>query len=130
MTVRTTCWLLFIVFALTIPLPLLGPLSALAPAARYLILASVTASVALVEGASGPVPLILLLFAVHAFVYLGLEWLFAWIIARTLSNLSAGIRSKLVIAICGTLLIVSIAFDLYRTPFGTLPRSNLLGLLS
>jgi len=130
MTVRTACWLLFIVFALTIPLPLLGPLSALAPAARYLILASVTASVALVEGASGPVPLILLLFAVHAFVYLALEWLSAWIIARALSNFSPGIRNILVIAICGALLIVSIVFDLYRTPFGTIPRSNLLGLLS
>ncbi len=130
MTIRTACWLLFIVFALTIPLPLLGPLPAMAPAARYLILASVTTSVALVEGASGPVPLILLLFAVHAFVYLALEWLLAWIIARALSNLSPGIRSKLVIATCGALLIVSIAFDLYRTPFGTIPRSNLLGLLS
>ena len=130
MTVRTACWVLFIVFALTLPLPLLGPLSALAPAARYLILASVTASVALVEGASGPVPLILLLFAVHAFVYLGLEWVFAWIIARTLSNLSPAIRNRLVIATCATLLIVSIAFDLYRTPFGTHPRSNLLGLFS
>ena len=130
MTVRTACWLLFIVFALTIPLPLLGPLSALAPAARYVILAAVTSAVAVAEGASGPVPLIFLLFAVHAFVYLGLEWLLAWIIARTFSNLSAGTRSKLVVAICGILLIVSIAFDLYRTPFGTLPRSNLLGLLS
>ncbi|MEE3326867.1 MAG: hypothetical protein VX252_06015 [Myxococcota bacterium] len=130
MSARTACWLLFIVFALTIPLPLLGPLSALAPAARYLVLASVTASVAVVEGASGPVPLIFLLFAIHAVVYLGLEWLFAWLIARGLSTLSPGSRSGLVIVACGTLLIGSIVLDLYRTPFGTLPRSNLLGLFS
>lgn len=130
MSVRTARWLLFIVLALTIPLPLLGPFPVLAPAARYLILACVTAAVALAEGASGPVPLILLLFAGHTVLYLGLEWLIAWLTARSLSNLSPGMRRGLVLSACGALLILFIAFDFYRTPFGKLPRSNLLGLFS
>jgi len=130
MSVRTTRWLLFLVFAITVPLPLLGPLYAFAPAARYGILASVTAAVAITEGASGPVPLIFLLFALHAVIYLVLEWLFAWLMARGLSRLSSTSQRALVFAICGVLLVGSVALDLYRTPFGTLPRSNLLGLFS
>ena len=130
MSARTARWLLFLVFALTVPLPLLGPLSAFAPAARYLVLASVTAAVALVEGASGPVPLIFLLFALHALIYLALEWALAWLVARGLDTLPRGSQRTLVLLICGGLLIGSISFNLYRTPFGTLPRSNLLGLFS
>ena len=130
MKVTTARWLLFVIIALTLPLPLLGPLHAFAPAARYLVLASVTASVALVEGASGPVPLILLLFAVHALGYLALEWILAWALARGLAHFSPSLRGRLVILACGTLVFFSIAFDQYQTPFGTLPRSNLLGLLS
>ena len=70
MSVRKARWVLFLVFVLTIPLPLLGPLSVFAPTARYVVLASVTAAVALAEGASGPVPMIFLLFALHAVIYL------------------------------------------------------------
>ena len=130
MSVRTARWLLFLVFALTIPLPLLGPLFAFAPAARYAVLASVTAAVALADGASGPVPLIFLLFALHAVIYLALEWLFAWWMARGLSRLSPTSQRTLVFVICGVLLIGSISLNLYRTPFGTRPSSNLLGLFS
>lgn len=130
MSVRKARWVLFLVFVLTIPLPLLGPLSVFAPAARYVVLASVTAAVALAEGASGPVPMIFLLFALHAVIYLALEWLFAWWMARGLSRLSPMGQRYLVFVICGILLIGSISLNLYRTPFGTLPSSNLLGLFS
>ena len=130
MKVSTARWLLFLFIALTLPLPLLGYLHAFAPAIRYLVLAVVTAAVALVEGASGPVPLILLLFAAHALVYLALEWLVAWGLARGLARFSPKLRGGLVAAACFLLLFFSVAFDLYQTPFGTLPRSNLMDMLS
>ncbi len=35
-----------------------------------------------------------------------------------------------VVAACAALLLIALLFDLYITPFGGLPHSNLLGLLS
>ncbi|MAI80652.1 MAG: hypothetical protein CL917_17055 [Deltaproteobacteria bacterium] len=130
MNPRTACWLIFITLALTVPLPLLGPFPVLAPAVRYLLLATVTSSVALVEGASGPVPLILLLFAVHALVYLVLEWLVAALLARSLSRLTRPSRRLIVLTTCGFLFLMAITFNLYHMPFGTNPKANLFGLLS
>jgi hypothetical protein len=130
LSIRLARWLLFAVFALTVPAPLLGPYAAFAPAARYVILATATGVLAASEGAGGPVPLILALFVGHALVYLALAWLAAWLLSRLLGRLSAPIRSRVVFALCGGLLLISLAFDLYRTPFGTRPSANLFGVLS
>ena len=130
MSVRAARWLLFGVFALTVPAPLLGPFDAFAPAVRYLLLASVTGAIAVVEGAAGPVPGILALFALHALVYLVLAWLGAWLVARLTRRFSPAARRAAVFAISGALLLAALVFDLYRTPFGPRPTSNLLGVLS
>ncbi len=130
MVTRTTRWLLFCVFVLTVPLPMLGPWEVLAPTARYLLLAVVTAAVMAVEGAAGPVPLILALFAGHALVYLLLAWLVTRLCTRLLTRLPTRASTGVVLAACAALLALSIVLELYITPFGSLPRSNLLGLLS
>jgi hypothetical protein len=109
---------------------MLGPWEVLAPTARYLLLAVVTAAVMAVEGAAGPVPLILALFAGHALVYLLLAWLVTRLCTRLLSRLHTRARTGVVVAGCAALLLIALLFDLYITPFGGLPRSNLLGLLS
>lgn len=130
MEVSTARYLLFTIFVMTIPLPLLGPFDLFAPTVRYLLLTSITGSVAWVEGASGPVPLILALFAGNTLLYLLLNGFLAWAFARSLTQISRTARSWIVVTTCAALLVLSISLDLYRTPFGTLPRSNLLGLLS
>ncbi len=130
MSVRSARRLLCLAIVLVIPVPMLGPFDALVPPVRYLILSGAGIAVAAVEGASGPVPLILLLFGVHAVVYLSLAWLAAWVAARLLAALSPRARRNAVLATCAAMLFVALAARLYRTPFGRTHMSNLLGVLS
>lgn len=129
MSARAARWLLFLVLALTLPTPMLGPFHALVPAVRYVVLLSAAGAVAVVEGAAGPVPGILALFAVHAALYLALVWLLAWAVARLLAPLSPGARRTAVLAACALLLVLALALEPYHTPFGRAPRANLLGVL-
>ncbi len=59
-----------------------------------------------------------------------LSWLAARLCTRLLSRLPARTRTGVIVAACAALLLVALLFDLYITPFGGLPHSNLLGLLS
>lgn len=129
MSVRAARRLLFLLFAVTLPLPMLGPFDALVPALRYLVLLSAAGALALAEGAAGPVPALLALFAVNALSYLVLAWLLAWLGARALARLSPGARRACVFAAWAVLLCVGIALELYRTPFGRAPTANLFGAL-
>ena len=130
MSVRAARWWLFFLFALALPLPMLGPYEAFVPLVRFLILAGATASVAAVEGAAGPVPGIFLLFAVHALVYgVGL-WLLAWVSSRLLGFASPGARRTVVLLAWVVLLFIAIFFDIYATPFGRAQGGNLWSVLS
>lgn len=130
MSVRSARRLLFLLLALTLPAPMLGPFGGLVPPVRYLILASAAGAVAWAEGAAGPVPWIVLFFAAHAGVYLTGVWLLAWGAARPLAALAPATRRSVVLGACGALLLLALCLDLYRTPFGRAARANLLGVLS
>ncbi len=130
MSLRSARWLLFLAIGLTAPLPMLGPFGAWVPPARYLLLTLATASVAVTEGAAGPVPGILALFGAHALVGFLLAGLLGWVVARFTRPLSPGARRLVVLGICGALLLGAVAFEVYRTPFGRAPTANLLGVLS
>jgi hypothetical protein len=130
MSARAAHWCLFITLALMIPLPMWGPIDALVPGVRYLILAGATAAVAFTEGAEGPVPAILLLLAGHALIYFALAWLCARIGMRWLAPMRPGQRRNLVLVGCAALLLLALAFNLYTTPFGRTPTGNLWGVLS
>lgn len=130
MSARSARRLLFVVLALALPVPMLGPFDALVPPARYAILLAAASAVAAVEGAAGPVPMILALFAVQTTGALGLAAILAWAVGRLLSPLGPGSRRALVLAACAGLLLAALAIDLYRTPFGRAPRANLLRVLS
>jgi hypothetical protein len=127
---RAAGWLLFGALALTVPLPMVGPFDAFVPAARYLLLFGAALAVALVEGASGPVPLLVALFGGHAVVSLAAAGLAAWLAARGLSGLDPSRRRALVLAVCAALLLAALATHPYRTTFGRAPTANLLGILS
>lgn len=130
MSVRASRWWLFGIFVLTLPLPLLGPYAAYVPPVRLLILSFATASVAVVEGAAGPVPAIFLLFAIHALVYLVCLWGVAWFLARVLASISGSLRTAIVVGVWIGMLFVAITFKIYVTPFGRTPNGNLWSVLS
>ena len=130
MSVRAARWWLFLLFALTLPLPMLGPYDAYVPVVRFLILAGATASVAAVEGASGPVPGIFLLFSIHAAVYLVVLWILAWISSRLLGFVSPNVRRVMVLFAWALMLFLAIFFDIYATPFGRMQKGNLWSVLS
>jgi hypothetical protein len=129
-SVRTARWLLFLAFALTLPLPMLGPFAALVPAVRYAILFSAAAAVAVAEGAAGPVPAVLTLLGLHALAGLLGCGLAAWLAGVLLARLSPRARRGLVLGAGFALLAAASAFELYRTPFGRAPRASLWGVLS
>jgi hypothetical protein len=87
-----------------------------------------TAGVALTEGASGPVPSILILFGVSAAAALFACAITAVLTAWLLARVPAGARGIAVALICTALIAASLAFDLYQTPFGREPTANLLGV--
>ena len=130
MSVRASRWLLFLTLALTLPVPMWGQFGAFVPAVRYAILFAAGAAVALAEGTAGPVPLILLLFGLHALAAAGLAGLAAWIGGRALAPLAPRTRGWIVAGAGAALLLLALAVELYRTPFGRAPVSDLLGILS
>ncbi len=130
MRVRGARRLLFVVFFLALPLPMLGPWTGVVPPARMAMLFAATAAVAASEGAAGPVPGLLVLFAVHAFAMLAIAWALAWTVARGLAPLSPSARRACALGACALLVGAALAFELYRTPFGRAPSVNLWGALS
>ena len=128
MSVRSTGWLLFAVFALAVPFPALGPFGGFVPAVHHVALFAATAAIALVEGTAGPVLQILALFAVNALATLALCALAAWLIARMLVPLPPRRRAAFAVVLCAALLAAAIAFPLYETPFGRQPTANLFGV--
>jgi hypothetical protein len=130
MSVRAAGRWLWLGFALMLPFPALGPFGGFVPAVRHLILFAVTGAVAVTEGAGGPVPGILLLFAVHAIVTLALAWGLAWAVSRLLAALSSSARRKVVWLALAAMLVSALVFEPYHTSFGRTPTSNLLGVLS
>jgi hypothetical protein len=130
MSVRTTRWLWFLGVWLMLPWPMLLLANAWVPAVRYLLLTLVSLAVGVLEGASGPVPWIILLFALHAAVYTAVAWGLAWGVSRALDGVTPGARRWLTLGALASALTLSLAFDVYRTPFGSAPVANLLGVLS
>jgi hypothetical protein len=129
MSVRASRWILFAVLAVTLPFPAVGPFGGFVPAVHHVALFAATAAVAVVEGAAGPVRMILVLFAVHMVATLALCALAAWLCARLLAPLSPRARAAIALGLCAALIAASLAFPLYDTPFGREPTANLLGVL-
>ncbi len=116
-------------FVVALPFPTVGPFGGFVPALHHAVLLAAAGAVAIVEGAAGPVPMILALFAVHVLATALLCALAAWLGARLLAPLSPRVRATVAIALCAALLAASLAFELYETPFGRTPTASLLGVL-
>jgi hypothetical protein len=114
---------------LLLPLPMLQ-FGAWIPVSRYLLLAGVTAGLILAEGA-GTIPNLMLgLMLGHVLVYTALLWLAAWLAARALFALAPRAAGPLSLGLVAAAAIVTLAFEVYVTPFASLsPRANLLHVL-
>jgi hypothetical protein len=129
-SVRATRWAWFLGLWLMLPWPMALLAHASVPAARYALLTLVCLAMAALEGAGGPVPWIVALFAAHALVYTGLAWAIAWAAGRALSPLGPARRRLVTLGALALAFALTLGFDVYRTPFGSAPFSNLLGVLS
>jgi hypothetical protein len=130
MSIRAARWLLFGVFVLTVPVPLIVGFDAFVPPIRYLILFAAASAIAIAEGAEGPVPSIMALLGGYALVTFLFAGLVAWVLGRLSKPLSPELRRGFVFGLCGALLLVSILFEIYRTPFAHSTTANLFGVLS
>jgi hypothetical protein len=130
MSVRTSRRLLFAAIFLLAPAPLLVLTRGWMPPATYLLLAGVSLSFALTEGAGGPVPLIVSMFAVHAVLYAVLAWGLAWLMALPLARLTPGARRGVTLGLVAIALVIALGWDVYRTPFGRRPFGNAIEALS
>jgi hypothetical protein len=113
-----------------LPWPLVAFADAFVPAARYILLGSVATLVALTEGASGPVGLVVSLLMGWGLVTTLACWLLAWIIGRGLAGLPLAVQRATTWGGLGSLLVAGLAFEPYVTPFGRALRGGLLAVLS
>lgn len=130
MSVRAAWGWLFAAFVLMLPFPVLGPFGGLVPPVHHLILLAATSAVAATEGAAGPVPGLLILFALHAVATLLLALALAWVASRLLGGLQPGLRRSVVWVAIALMVAIASGFELYAPPFGRAPTANLLGVLS
>ena len=115
--------------ALLAPLPLLV-FDGMVPLARFFLLSTVSLLLVVTEGSAGPVKMITFLLVSHTLVYLLMLMVVSRLAARGLRQLPP----RAVLAGLGLILAIALSIalftDLYTTPFGVTPTSNLLGALS
>lgn len=127
MPARLSRWILWLVFVLVVPVPVVSPLYAQVPAARVLMLALISLVTMIAETTRGAVVALTVLFFLQALVAIGALWVGAYIVSRLLARLPARTRAIATIAIAVALMAVATADSFYRDPYrpGTL-RANLI----
>jgi len=120
----------FLGFWLLLPWPLVLLSDALVPAVRYLLLGCVAASVALTEGAGGPVSMVVAFFIGYGLLTTLLCWIMAWAVARSLVRWLPH-HARTITWVCLVVgLLVALLFEPYRTSFGRAATGGLLQVLS
>ena len=129
MSIRTSRWILWIGFVLMVPVPILFLGPGLVPTARLLMLGAISAAVLLLENARGAVGMLAGLLLAQGFLYLGLLWLAAHILSRTLGRFSAKTVAWATIGVVAVGLLLASLFDGYRGPYRVQSaRANLLNV--
>jgi hypothetical protein len=121
MTTRTSRWILWLGLALLAPVPILAFGSGRVPAGELATLALATLAVWGTQGGAGVVPLIFLVFALHAAAALLVWWLLAGLATRAVAGRSRLQRAVATLAALLAGVIVSQVFPIYRDPFRALP---------
>jgi hypothetical protein len=102
---------------IAVPVPLFIPLRAEVPAARIVMLATISAFTMFSETTRGAVvPLALLLFA-QGLVAIGVFWLLSYLIARLLARLPLLPRTGVALALAAVILLMTATNSFYRDPY-------------
>lgn len=117
MTRRRAAWVLFGVFAFTVPLPILVVGPGLVPAVRLVMLGGLVAAVQLGVRSGGEALSLLLVFWGPAALYLAGLGLAAALVARLLARASPRAVGPATLAIAAVLVGVAASVPLYHTPF-------------
>jgi hypothetical protein len=115
---------------LLMPWPLFIFADAFVPAVRYVLLGAAAAAIALFEGSSGPVGLIVTLFVGMGVATTGACWVLAFVAGRLLVRLPGRTSMALTGLVMGPSLLIALVFEPYRTPFGRALKGGLLQVLS
>ena len=127
---RTLRRLWFVGFWLLMPWPLYIFGDAFVPAVRYLILGVVAATVAVAEGASGPVGGLVFLFLGMGLITTLACWAAAWLTSKLLIHFSVFTQRTVTLGGLGSALLFCLVFEPYATPFGRALTGGLLEVLS
>jgi hypothetical protein len=130
MNARTTRRLWFAGIWLLLPWTLPVYMDAFVPAVRYVLLAGVASSIAVVEGSAGPVRLIILLFAGWGLITTLLSAFLAWLISTGLARISPRTATWVTLVCLVVGFAIAVAFEPYRTPFARAATGGLFQVLS
>jgi hypothetical protein len=128
MSTRTSRWLLFLVLALTLPLPFFMAGLEIAPLVRLLFLEGVMLAIVASDGLAGTAGLFAAMLAVEGLLLVAGLWGLSWVVARALSTVPPAVRVACVGIAAASLLGLS-SLEIYRTPHSSSgPTANLLGI--
>lgn len=102
---------------IAVPVPLFIPLRAEVPAARIVMLATISAFTMFAETTAGAVVPLALLFLAQALVAIAIFWVAAYLIARLLTRLPDAARAVLVVGLAAAILVVTSINAFYRDPY-------------
>jgi hypothetical protein len=130
MNVKMLRRLLFLTFWFMLPWPMIVFNEAFVPAARYALLASAAAAVAMTEGTAGTVPALVELLVGWTVVTTLASWCIAWLVSRWLGSFAPRWRVAFLLGLLLIGLTVGLTATPYATPFGRAERGGLLEVLS
>lgn len=129
MSRRAQRWVLGLAFFVLVPVPFLMISSGFAPPLRVLFLASVLGAIAVVDGAHGPMLIILGVVFAELALFSGLTYLASGIVLRAFERPAGGKFVSPLIALTVASLLCLSFFEIYQTPHSSRgPYSNLTGL--
>jgi hypothetical protein len=127
MTPRAARWVLWVTFAVAVPLPFFLAETGRVPAARLLMLGAVAAAVIVAEGSQGAVGIAAGLLFGQALLWLALLWLAASLVSRALRLGSPRTVAAVTAVVVAGILAAATVLEPYHTPFRTRSlRANLL----
>ncbi len=127
MSTRGARWILWLGLVLLLPLPIifLGPGGV--PVGRIAMLGTISLAVVVLENTRGAPGFIAAIFLAQSVIYAGLLWLAAGWSTRLLRRLSSRALAGVVGGLIVLGILVSSAFEIYRTPYSA--RAARVGLL-
>ena len=114
---RVCRWLLWAAFVIAVPVPLISPLHAEVPAARIVMLATISVFTMFAETTRGAVVPLAILLLGQALIAIAVFWVAAYLLARLLTRLPSAARAVVTIALALGILAVTTVNSYYRDPY-------------